>query len=496
MTATAINANQTTASAIHGPETSVTANGSQSSVTPQEIGMMFVHEYYNFLHDEPQKLHLFYNKDSSYLHGEEGDLNVKLVNGTKNIREAIADLNLNNCMVMVSSVDSMPSEKNGIIVQVLGEMSNEGAEARKFAQTFFLAEQPKGYYVLNDIFRFLREDIEYEAEAAEEEAPAVEEKAPEPVATQEQPAATKDEAPAAAVDLTGVVAETNPVEEVAVAAVPETKEIATPAKTEESSEKPAEPVTNGVADASAKEQQQRHKKSKPDGDKQKQKQHDRPAFAPKSNAPKTWANLAANDSEKWGTQVAEAKGPVASVPVNAPKQSPQPQQQQIQNKPSKTENISIFVKNVQQGMTEDQLKEVFGKFGTIKSLNIVHGKNCAFLDFNNAESAHKALAQHKVNIGPNAVLAEERRPQGGRGGQFEGRRQNSEGRPFENRRGGYHRGGDKQANQPADGQQQAERGNRRGNAGRGGDRKGNSNNSNNNTNKNQPNAQAGSPAAK
>lgn len=105
MTATAINANQTTASAIHGPETSVTANGSQSSVTPQEIGMMFVHEYYNFLHDEPQKLHLFYNKDSSYLHGEEGDLNVKLVNGTKvNIRIHPVITGPFVCLLLIHSV--------------------------------------------------------------------------------------------------------------------------------------------------------------------------------------------------------------------------------------------------------------------------------------------------------------------------------------------------------------------------------------------------------
>jgi len=487
MTATAINANQTTASAILGNDT----NGSQSSVTPQEIGMMFVHEYYNFLHDDPQKLHLFYNKNSSYLHGEEGDLNVKLVNGNQHIRKAIADLNLNNCMVMVSSVDSMSSANNGIIVQVLGEMSNQGTEARKFAQTFFLAEQPKGYYVLNDIFRFLREDIDYEDGAAEEEVAAVQEKVAE--LNQEQPAFSTDDAQTAAVEATQV-AEAKPDEESSPAAVPEVKE--TPvAKTEESNDKTAEQAANGVvSEGSTKEQQQRPKKSKADGDKQKQKQHDRPASAAKSNAPKTWANLAANDSEKWGTQVAEAKGPVASVPVNPPKQSPQQQQQQLQqNKPTKPENISIFVKNVQQTMTEEQLKEAFSKFGAIKTLTVVHSKSCAFLDFNNVESAHKALSQQKITIGSAVVLAEERRPQGGRG-QFEGRRQNSEGRGgFENRRGGMHRGGDKQANQQADGQQQQqqnERGNRRGNAGRGGDRKGN------NTNKSQPNAQATSPASK
>ena len=37
-------------------------------------------------------------------------------------------------------------------------MSNHGDPWRKFVQTFFLAEQPNGYFVLNDIFRFLKEE--------------------------------------------------------------------------------------------------------------------------------------------------------------------------------------------------------------------------------------------------------------------------------------------------------------------------------------------------
>ena len=43
-------------------------------------------------------------------------------------------------------------------MQVVGDMSNKGERWRKFAQTFFLAEQPTGYFVLNDIFRYLKED--------------------------------------------------------------------------------------------------------------------------------------------------------------------------------------------------------------------------------------------------------------------------------------------------------------------------------------------------
>lgn len=67
-------------------------------------------------------------------------------------------LDYQDCKVYVSNVDSQSSAEGGIIVQVLGEMSNKGERWRKFAQTFFLAEQPTGYFVLNDIFRYLKED--------------------------------------------------------------------------------------------------------------------------------------------------------------------------------------------------------------------------------------------------------------------------------------------------------------------------------------------------
>lgn len=63
----------------------------------------------------------------------------------------------------VSNVDSQESFNN-LVVQVIGEMSNKAAAHRKFVQTFVLAEQPNGYYVLNDIFRYLNEEEEEEVE--------------------------------------------------------------------------------------------------------------------------------------------------------------------------------------------------------------------------------------------------------------------------------------------------------------------------------------------
>ncbi len=68
---------------------------------------------------------------------------------------------------MLSSVDSLASLNGGIVIQVLGELSNHDAPSQKFAQTFFLAEQPTGYFVLNDIFRYIKEDIESDFDDAE-----------------------------------------------------------------------------------------------------------------------------------------------------------------------------------------------------------------------------------------------------------------------------------------------------------------------------------------
>ena len=82
------------------------------------------------------------------------------------INDRIKQLDFHDCKVRVSNVDSQESFKN-IVVQVIGEISNKAAAHRKFVQTFVLAEQPKGYFVLNDIFRYILEDEEEEMENGE-----------------------------------------------------------------------------------------------------------------------------------------------------------------------------------------------------------------------------------------------------------------------------------------------------------------------------------------
>lgn len=75
----------------------------------------------------------------------------------KAIKEKIQELDIQDCKVRVLNVDSQTS-LNNIVVQVIGVMSNKSAPSKKFVQTFVLTPQTNGYYVLNDVFRYLNDE--------------------------------------------------------------------------------------------------------------------------------------------------------------------------------------------------------------------------------------------------------------------------------------------------------------------------------------------------
>lgn len=90
----------------------------------------------------------------------------------------------------MSNVDSQASFDN-IVIQVIGETSNKAGEPKKFVQTFVLAQQPSGYFVLNDILRYIDEESDDEsAEPATEESVEMPE-APAETAASEEPEAVK-----------------------------------------------------------------------------------------------------------------------------------------------------------------------------------------------------------------------------------------------------------------------------------------------------------------
>jgi len=205
---------------------------------------------------------------------------------------------------------------------------------------------------------------------------------------------------------------------------------------------------------------------------------------------KTWANLAAKNTEQWVSQAATSKSATpAVVPAPVKPQTPTPTstshihhgqgqapnhghghgQGQHQNQGGyvqgqgyrRPEYHSIFIKNVNDRITEEQLREAFSKFGRIKHLDMTQKKNCAFMDFATPESVVAALKQRNVQVGGEVVLAEERRR--GNHGFNNNNFNNGPGGPA-NGRGGYY------GNNNVNGHQQQPQGSFRG--GRGG---GNSN---------------------
>ena len=50
-----------------------TSNPQHNSVVPSEVGWQFVPQYYTFVNKEPHRLHCFYNKNSTFIHGTEGE---------------------------------------------------------------------------------------------------------------------------------------------------------------------------------------------------------------------------------------------------------------------------------------------------------------------------------------------------------------------------------------------------------------------------------------
>jgi hypothetical protein len=237
------------------------------------------------------------------------------------IHNKILSIGFNDCKVFINSVDAQSSANGGIIIQVIGEMSNNAEAWRKFAQTFFLAEQPNGYFVLNDIFRFLKEEaVDTEEIDGEAAVPAPESAAPfnlpapaaeiapevavaEPVTTQPTTLEPEPEHP----KVNGIAhAEPAPVEPEPQPVEPAPEPIREPTPVPEEPAPVEEPVVEEPVEAPAAPAPAPVAAPAP--------ATQPPAAAPPAQpqappAPKTWANLAAANSNKWGNAVAqEAKG--------------------------------------------------------------------------------------------------------------------------------------------------------------------------------------------
>lgn len=325
--------------------------------------------------------------------------------GPEAIQAAVAKSNFAGCRFAIQNIDCLPSLNGGILVNVLGKMQSKTAQSRAFAQTFFLAEQPSGYFILNDNLRFLAETV-----VEESGEPAAIEKVTEPALA----------ASVAPVEKTAPVTAA-PVEQ----SVPEAPQETTIAATANE----AAPVTEAP---------------KPAKQVEKPVEEELPPSGPSS-----WAQLAAVQQSRWasgvvapakGTSIVESKpaAPSASKPrqtneskprgtssapnANAnevkkssvPSQSTTPQQQQQQPKKIPfVPEASLYVTGVTDALKSEDIKSVFSALGSLAHFDVNRRSGAAFVEYEDAGIAKLVLGQGSVCVNGVTLTVEKRRVNAG-----------------------------------------------------------------------------------
>ncbi|OAP63269.1 hypothetical protein AYL99_02496 [Fonsecaea erecta] len=426
---------------------STTASATQQKADPQEIGWYFVEQYYTTLSKSPEKIHLFYSKKSQLVTGVEAEKVLPAL-GTKAISEKIKALDLQDCKVRVLNVDSQASFNN-IVVQVIGEMSNKSEPHHKFVQTFVLAEQPNGYFVLNDIFRYLSDD---EDEIVEDEQPQAEvpaEEPPTPVAGVADVPAHADDVVATdgAVEKVDEKLEEEKVEETPAAEEPaEVNGDAVPSPAEKAEEvtEPSGPteeaVGQEVTESAATEQPAEPEAVAVEPVPEAAAPTPAPAEAPP--AKKTWASMLGGGVQKPAvpalplTPAPQPKAPRTSQPTQAPKAQAEPvpatanttsstptsqsngwqtaDHSKKSNRPPNravSEGITMaYIKNVNDKVDARILREVLEKYGELKYFDVSRPRNCAFVEFADPAGYAAAVAANPHAVGTEQIYVEERRP--------------------------------------------------------------------------------------
>ncbi|GMH01792.1 hypothetical protein Nepgr_003631 [Nepenthes gracilis] len=132
-------------------------DGSSSDFSAEVVGHAFVSQFYHILHATPDVVCRFY-QDSSTMSRPGPDGSLTTVTTMKGINDLILSLDSKDYKSEILTADAQASYMEGVIVLVTGCLTGKDNVRRKFTESFFLAPQDKGYFVLNDTFRFVDED--------------------------------------------------------------------------------------------------------------------------------------------------------------------------------------------------------------------------------------------------------------------------------------------------------------------------------------------------
>ncbi|KAK8694051.1 hypothetical protein V6N13_071613 [Hibiscus sabdariffa] len=126
---------------------------------PFQVGSYFVGQYYQVLRQQPDLVHQFYSDASSMIRVD-GDSSES---ASSMLQIHNLALSLNFTAIEIKTINALDSWNGGVLVMVSGSVKIKDFNGRrKFVQTFFLAPQDKGYFVLNDIFQFIDDEMAYQ----------------------------------------------------------------------------------------------------------------------------------------------------------------------------------------------------------------------------------------------------------------------------------------------------------------------------------------------
>ncbi|KAL1540958.1 myosin ATPase [Salvia divinorum] len=424
------------------PAAEAAAAETQQPVTAQVVGNAFVSQYYHILYQSPELVHKFY-QDISKLGRHEEDGSMSVTTTMQAINDKIILLNREELRAEIKSVDSQESFNGGVHVLVTGYLTGKDSKVSHFAQSFFLAPQDRGYFVLNDMFRYVNNVGVSPALVPDVVVPVPEEPVPIPVQenhVSEQSTPSAEEAVSGEVynppengDMPVTEEEEVPVPEVVDEVEDNTEPVVeTPAKIDEAPKKSYASIVMHLKATAA-------------------------TFSPPSAAARK--ALSKSLDQVKPNPIPTPDGPVSNLDVFDHEHN------------QETDGFSIYIKGLPMNATEALLEDIFNKFGTIKNDGIQVRSNrqqgfCfGFVEFEEATSMQKALEASPVTIGGRQAFVEEKRSTNSRGSN-RGRFPSGRGSGFRNDgvrgRGGY--GGGRGYNR-GDYNGRSEFGNRGGNRG-------------------------------
>ncbi|CAN6227752.1 unnamed protein product [Urochloa humidicola] len=403
----------------------------------QVVGNAFVNQYYNILHQSPEHVHRFY-QDASRL-GRPADAaadGMDTVTTMGAINDKIVSMGITRAEI--KAVDAQESLCGGVTVLVMGCLTGRAGAGREFVQSFFLAPQEKGYYVLNDILRYVGEGEGEEGAGHPAPAPpAPQQLAPEVAVVAEAAA------PAVAVLPNGTVGRD-------IETVPREQD-ASP-QPEQHAAEPAAPPPQKEEDSNGEEvYNPPNNVEKPVVDEApvpeviiKEVPNNVPAAVPSPSPPvpleeapkKSYASIVKITKEYRPPPPAVPSRPAPPKPekqappapalvADAPAFSPNTQSGSFQD--PEVDAHAIYVRNLPLSATPQQLEDEFKQFGTIKSEGIqvrsnkIQGFCYGFVEFEDASAVQTAIEASPVVIGDRQCYVEEKRTTGSRGSSRGGR---------------------------------------------------------------------------